>query len=47
MFQGNKTVEEKVIDSGEVVSNIRFFSPDISHSWWYVNPIDGNIGTIV
>ena len=47
ILQENNIIDGEVIDSGELVSNGRYFSPYIAYSIWYVNPRDGNIETII
>ena len=37
----------RVIESGELVSYGRYFSPFISHLIWYVTPRDGNVEMII
>ena len=37
-LEENKTIDVQVIYSGELVSNVMYFSPAISHSTWYVTP---------
>ena len=41
-LQENKTIYGKMIYSGELVSNGRYFKPTISHSRWYVTPREEN-----
>ena len=33
-LQKNKTIDEKVVEFGELVSNLRYFIPYIAHSRW-------------
>ena len=46
-LQENKTIDDKVIESGELVSNGRYFNTAIAHSIRYVNKRYGNIETII
>ena len=46
-LQENKTIDGQVFDFISLVANKRYFSPNISHSIWYVNPIKGNIKNII
>ena len=45
--QENKTIDGKVIESGELVSKVGYFSTDISHSISCVNKREGNIKTTI
>ena len=46
-LQGNKTIYGQVIESGELIANIGYFSTDISYSICYVTPRYGNVKTII
>ena len=46
-LQENKTIDRKLIESSQLVDNVRQFSSAIAHSRCYVNPRDGNIKTII
>ena len=46
-LEQNKTINGKVIESGESVENGGYFYPVIANSKCYVTPIDGNIEIII
>ena len=46
-LQENKTIDGQVMESGQLVSNGRYFNTFISHSIRYVNTRYGNIEIII